>query len=70
MADGQNKIIQLEDGWNTEIKAKALDPLEASNRMKNAASNILMFVVQVMLDDGFQGKTKLFSNSEYVNVYT
>ena len=30
MADGQSKIIQLEDGWNTEIKAKALDPLEVT----------------------------------------
>lgn len=51
MTDAQN-FIQLDDGWNLEIKAKALDPLES------------------MLDEGFQGKTKLFSNREYVNIYT
>ena len=27
MGDSQN-IINLEDGWNVEIKTKALDPLE------------------------------------------
>jgi cullin 1 len=51
MGDSQN-IIHLEEGWNNEIKSKALDPLE------------------VMLDSGFQGKTKLFSNTEYINIYT
>jgi cullin 1 len=51
MGDSQN-IINLETGWNDEIKTKALDPLE------------------VMLDDGFQGKSKLFSNKDYVNIYT
>lgn len=29
MGDSQN-IINLEDGWNVEIKKKALDPLEVS----------------------------------------
>lgn len=28
MATDANKIIHLEDGWNLEIKKKALDPLE------------------------------------------
>ena len=51
MSDNQN-IINLEDGWNNEIKIKAIEPL------------------QTMLDEGFQGKTKLFSNREYVNIYT
>ena len=52
MADNQ-AIIHLEDGWNDEIKPKALIPLEK------------------MLENGFQSKTnKLFSNKEYVNIYT
>ena len=51
MGDSTQAIIPLEDGWNNEIKAIALDPLEA------------------MLDDGFK-KTKLFSNLEYIKVYT
>jgi hypothetical protein len=25
---GEQQVIQLEDGWNNEIKAKALDRLE------------------------------------------
>ena len=32
MGDNQN-IIQLEDGWNDEIKTKALDPLEVSRNI-------------------------------------
>ena len=51
MTDNQ-AIIQLEDGWNDEIKPKALIPLEK------------------MLESNFQKKTKLFSNKEYVNIYT
>ena len=29
MSDNQN-IINLEDGWNNEIKCKAIEPLEVS----------------------------------------
>jgi hypothetical protein len=34
MADNQN-IINLEEGWNVEIKVKALDPLEVTGYMWN-----------------------------------
>jgi len=27
-----NQVIGLEDGWNNEIKAVALDPLEVNNK--------------------------------------
>jgi hypothetical protein len=31
---------------------------------------VYIFIYKVMLDDGFQGKTKLFSNKEYFYIYT
>ena len=36
MGDTQN-IINLEEGWNNEIKTKALDPLEVRRRGTAAA---------------------------------
>ena len=45
-------IINLDEGWNQEIKAKAIDSLEN------------------YLEKGFDGKTKLFSNADYMSTYT
>ena len=36
MGDNQN-IINLEEGWEGEIKTKALDPLEVMNRRQDDA---------------------------------
>ena len=86
MSDNQN-IINLEDGWNNEIKCKAIEPLEVSLpkitdclseyilpfvfvRSNHSLSDLVVSSCQTMLDEGFQGKTKLFSNREYVNIYT
>jgi hypothetical protein len=37
MTDSQN-IINLDDGWNIEIKKKALDPLEVSKAYRGIVS--------------------------------
>jgi hypothetical protein len=46
------EIIQLEDGWQKEIRTRAIEPL------------------QRVLNDNFEGNTKIFSNREYVEIYT
>jgi cullin 1 len=53
MADNTT-IIYLEDGWNNEIKIKALDPLE--KMLDEGFSD--------------KQKTKLFDNQLYVSIYT
>ena len=72
---GEPQYIALEDRWENEIKAKALVPLEVYSlhillSLRNAIILPNHFESQAMLDDGFQDKTKLFANKDYVNVYT
>lgn len=73
---GEPQYIALEDRWENEIKAKALVPLEVKSAVASSAIYIWLKLVfnaplsQAMLDDGFQDKTKLFANRDYVNVYT
>ena len=47
MADGNpTPIIHLDEGWNLEIKAKAIEPLEVSHgREKCRTENALIILI-------------------------
>lgn len=49
---GAPTIIHLDEGWNNEIKGKALAALED------------------FLENGTEGKTRLFSHEDYIRTYT
>ena len=56
MGDSQN-IISLEDGWNVEIKKKALDPLEVHSKrldhywLETSATNISSSYILIQFSD-------------------